>query len=399
MLRNSILKAIGFRRFFHFTIFNPIRQYRTSPKKRLHTLNFFCIRSLSTTYTVTYKLTFVTGDERGADSDANIHACLIGERGELPVPIDNTRIQITRNSEAVVTFQRNNHDIGIVKSIKVGHDAEGTGSGWYLEKIILKIIGALDDKSIEQACSISNRDTDLCFSSVDVDKKSIMLEFPFYGWLGTSDSGGHDGPLTAEILPLPVSRWSNRETITEKDVALVLERASKNPVALKMAGYCIPHPDKVTQGSRSICGKYFGYGGEDSYFAHPSGLMGVADGIYAWRSSGIDSGLYSRALMQGALERASRAAEEGDFISAMDLFHAAVEKANTSNTLGSSTVCIFGLVPLSVISCWMKNPRNASHSVNLGATIASCVNLGNAHNIYGLFFGCLIFYIFQVIRV
>lgn len=50
--------------------------------------------------------------------------------------------------------------------------------------------------------------------------------------------------------------------------------------------------------------KSFGYAGEDSYFccSGKNGVfgMGVADGVYAWKHMGIDSGAMSRHMMQTA---------------------------------------------------------------------------------------------------
>lgn len=325
---------------------------------------------------VSYEVIFITGDERGADTDANVHATLVGETGELPVPVDNARVQFKRNSEQTVTFHTDGHGIGEVSSIRVGHDGEGTGAGWFLEKILLRISGSPDDTSLLGACTVRNGPGDLCRSSVSEDTKTVVLEFPFYGWLGRSDSGGHDGPLAADISPLPVAKWAENDGVSDEEFARLLEEAASHPLTLRTAGCCIPHPDKVTAGARAVCGKNFGYGGEDAYFNHPLGFLGVADGVYSWRAAGVDSGLYSKSLMRGALERADAAALQGDAVSAMDLFHAAVQKANADQAKGSSTVCIFGLVPLSLLSDRVHKTHNFFHSIHLGATIGQCANLG-----------------------
>lgn len=326
---------------------------------------------------VSYKLTFITGDERGADTKANVHASLIGDRGELVVPIDNSKVNFRRDSEEVVIFETSSHDIGTVESIRVGHDGEGTGAGWYLEKVLLSIKGSVHDSTITEVCSIRNSADDLCKSEVTDDKTTIVLEFPFYGWLGRSDSGGRDGPLAADISPLPIAKWAENYSVSTDEINKLLEESASHPLTLRTAGYCIPHPDKVTAGSRAVCGKNFGYGGEDAYFSHPLGFLGVADGVYSWRAAGIDSGLYSKTLMKGALERADRAAIDKDPVSSMDLFHAAVEEAVRQNAQGSSTACIFGLVPLSLLSSWSRSAHKIFHSIHLGATIGQCANLGN----------------------
>ena len=326
---------------------------------------------------VSYELIFVTGDERGADTEANVHATLVGEHGDLSVPIDNSRVSFRRNSTERVSFQSDRYDIGVIQSVRVGHDEQGTGSGWFLEKIILNISGAPDDTSIENVCFIDNSGDDLCKSTVTEDKKTVSLEFPFYGWLGKSDSGGHDGPLSVDISPLPIAKWAAHDAVTPEELEAVVQRAVSHPLTLRTAGYCIPHPDKVTSGARGVCGKNFGHGGEDAYFSHPLGFIGVADGVYAWRSSGIDSGLYSQSLMRGALERAEKGAAENDPVSAMDLFHAAAAHARADESKGSSTACLFGLMPVSLLPGKAHISQNYFRSIHLGGTIGQCVNLGN----------------------
>lgn len=344
-------------------------------KINLNHLVFGSQRFLSSS-PIRYEIIFVTGDERGAATDANIHASLIGEHDELAVPIDNSQLQITRNSEETIVFSTDSYDIGPIKGVRVGHDATGSGSGWFLEKVVLHISGAPDDSSMDSVCSINKSANDLCSATTDSITKVITHEFPFYGWLGKSNSGGHDGPLAAEITPLPISQWPDNNVVTPEELKAIFDDAASHPIALRLAGYSIPHPDKVTEGVRAVCGKNFGYGGEDSYFTHPHGFLGVADGVYSWRSAGVDSGLYSRALMKGALDRAVKASLDGDAVSPMDLFHAAVAEANKAQTQGSSTACIFGLVPLSLLAEVKSSPNSFNHSVHLGATIGQCVNLG-----------------------
>jgi hypothetical protein len=323
------------------------------------------------------KVTFVTGDERGAETDANIHATLIGTSSELVVPIDNDRVSIQRNAEEIITFHTDSHSIGTIRGVRVGHDAEGTGSGWFLEKIILNISVTPDDSSLLNACSILDNGDDLCMATRDDNRSSIVFEFPFYGWLGKSDSGGHDGPLCVELSPLPIGQWPGRECVTPEELRDVLEEAASHPVALRLAGYCIPHPEKVTEGMRAFCGKNFGHGGEDSYFCHPLGFLGVADGVYAWRAKGVDSGLYSQSLMRGALERAIKGGLDAEALTPMDLFNAAVDSANRSESKGSSTTCIFGLVPMSLLINTESIPhKNFNNSIHKGGSIGQCVNLG-----------------------
>jgi protein phosphatase PTC7 len=81
---------------------------------------------------------------------------------------------------------------------------------------------------------------------------------------------------------------------------------------------CVPHNDKTKQGMKGRMRKDFGHAGEDAYFvksrevvtgAESSGhetdafvAFGVADGVFMWRSLGIDAGMFSRRLLGVASE-------------------------------------------------------------------------------------------------
>ena len=75
------------------------------------------------------------------------------------------------------------------------------------------------------------------------------------------------------------------------------------PLSARISATVIPHQDKVAAGMRAVNRRNAGHGGEDAYFNTETGGvigLGVADGVYAWRHRGIDSGEMSRALMEEA---------------------------------------------------------------------------------------------------
>ena len=104
------------------------------------------------------------------------------------------------------------------------------------------------------------------------------------------------------------------------------------------------------------------YGGEDAYFTQGNMFLGVADGIYEWRDRGIDAGLFSRALMKGASEYTSLNNNNDHFITSKDVFRAAAKYAKETGLKGSSTLCIFGLMPCKFLSLNSPNPLSPKFS-------------------------------------
>eukprot|EP01111_Echinosteliopsis_oligospora_P002447 TRINITY_DN1363_c0_g1_i2.p1 TRINITY_DN1363_c0_g1~~TRINITY_DN1363_c0_g1_i2.p1 ORF type:complete len:378 (-),score=117.18 TRINITY_DN1363_c0_g1_i2:13-1095(-) len=91
--------------------------------------------------------------------------------------------------------------------------------------------------------------------------------------------------------------------------------------------YCIPHPAKRHKG------------GEDAHFVSADGtVLGVADGVGGWAKHGVDPGIYSKALMEGAKLSADSDPSNKDPLVFM---RAGYEKANENR--GSSTCCIVSL--------------------------------------------------------
>ncbi|CAD7700039.1 unnamed protein product [Ostreobium quekettii] len=92
-----------------------------------------------------------------------------------------------------------------------------------------------------------------------------------------------------------------------------------------VSGCCMmPHPDKAYRG------------GEDAFFIAENGMaIGVADGVGAWALSGIDAGVYARALMAHAREAAA------DFEPGPEAPREVLRAAYAKTTsLGSSTACV-----------------------------------------------------------
>jgi hypothetical protein len=84
--------------------------------------------------TVVYEVKVLTGDRRGAGTDANVSIVLYGETGNSGRP---KVLQSSANFERGATdvFGVESADLGTLTKIRIGHDGVGIGSGWFLDKV------------------------------------------------------------------------------------------------------------------------------------------------------------------------------------------------------------------------------------------------------------------------
>ncbi|ESO97796.1 hypothetical protein LOTGIDRAFT_208950 [Lottia gigantea] len=90
-----------------------------------------------------YKIEVHTGKCKYAGTDANVFVNIFGERGD-------TGNRFLRHSDSNINkFEKGDVDeceieavsLSKLKKIRVGHDGKGPGSGWFLDKIVVKQIG------------------------------------------------------------------------------------------------------------------------------------------------------------------------------------------------------------------------------------------------------------------
>lgn len=137
--------------------------------------------------------------------------------------------------------------------------------------------------------------------------KGETFTFPCGSWFGANEPGEEGGPLRRKLLPSPTTTSQLRSRPLTRPVQVgdslrpplsllgVLPKSRPKPplappslLQTTIAACALPHPDKVRSGIRAINRRYFGQGGEDTYFyaEAPSGHtvgLGVADGVYMWR--------------------------------------------------------------------------------------------------------------------
>lgn len=263
-----------------------------------------------------FTIKVVTGNIRGAGTTAAVFVQLVGAHGiSPPYHIGDEDFEFTRGS--VKSFHVPvPRDIGPLRRLHVQRAEVSQctlGDGWFLEQV-----------------------------EVESPDGQFYL-FPCHSWLGQSDCGDFNGSLERNLLPCAV-------------VAQPEEDVASQPVEVAASGIAIPHPDKIARDHiKGVNKKSFGYGGEDAYFyCHgKNGIfgMGVADGVYMWKEKGIDSGVFSRTLMETALHMIQAGCED-----VYRVMQTAARHVESEGVYGSSTCSLMTI----------NMPRGRLQAANLG---------------------------------
>uniref|UniRef100_A0A8D1Y6T0 PLAT domain-containing protein n=1 Tax=Sus scrofa TaxID=9823 RepID=A0A8D1Y6T0_PIG len=120
-----------------------------------------------------YRVTVCTGELEGAGTDANVYLCLFGDAGDTGERL----LYNCRNNTDL--FEKGNADeftiesvtLRKVRRVRIRHDGKGSGSGWFLERVLVREEG---------------------------QPESDNVEFPCLRWL---DKDKDDGQLVRELLP------------------------------------------------------------------------------------------------------------------------------------------------------------------------------------------------------
>ena len=229
-----------------------------------------------------YRVEVTTGRNRGAGTSGRVEVTFVGVDGlTYPVTLEyENGINPEFSRASILPFR-------VLSSARLGNltrarvrlvpELTEVGRGWFLEDI-----------------------------KVTCESTGDEWYFPCHRWFGNSDSG--DGLSGSYVQDLEAKSPEDVETALWREGDIRKERGEFECVA---SGAAVPHPDKMKrEGMRAFIRRTHGHGGEDAYFTAraPDGSfgMGIADGVYLWRMQGIDSGEYSRLLMNAAA-RAARA--------------------------------------------------------------------------------------------
>jgi hypothetical protein len=96
---------------------------------------------------VNYKLSIMTGDRKGAGTNANILVTIYGKNGDTGkrvIDAGSKKFQRAQTDVVGIEVQflqcdltRKAIDLGEITKIRIGHDGKGFGSSWFLDKVTL----------------------------------------------------------------------------------------------------------------------------------------------------------------------------------------------------------------------------------------------------------------------
>eukprot|EP00238_Polyblepharides_amylifera_P015904 CAMPEP_0196584316 /NCGR_PEP_ID=MMETSP1081-20130531/46634_1 /TAXON_ID=36882 /ORGANISM="Pyramimonas amylifera, Strain CCMP720" /LENGTH=462 /DNA_ID=CAMNT_0041905483 /DNA_START=388 /DNA_END=1776 /DNA_ORIENTATION=+ len=257
-----------------------------------------------------YKVKILTGKCRSAGTPCGGGISFIGDKGKSEFfPLGDSRLTgFETGAERDFHIEVDSTAVGALRSLRVMREDPASSvvcNGWFIEKVLVKELAS-----------------------------GLEYEFSCRQWLGKVGESGSLGGSGADIGP--VERELTLEGILEQDDDEM--HAWRPSLKLYTAAAAVPHPAKVKGGARATVRRDGGHGGEDAYFlTQHSGVygLGVSDGVYMWRTQGIDAGEFSRGLMT----HASTAVASGTSC-AQEVLKDAAAAVKQSELKGSATVCI-----------------------------------------------------------
>ncbi|XP_062236812.1 lipoxygenase homology domain-containing protein 1 [Platichthys flesus] len=84
-----------------------------------------------------YEVVTITGDERGAGTDANVFVTLFGEYGITPKVHLASKSRTAFERAKTDVFRIRTHNIGALKKIRIEHDNTGLSASWFLDRVVV----------------------------------------------------------------------------------------------------------------------------------------------------------------------------------------------------------------------------------------------------------------------
>ncbi|XP_068933675.1 lipoxygenase homology domain-containing protein 1 isoform X3 [Petaurus breviceps papuanus] len=145
-----------------------------------------------------YRVTLCTGDIEGAGTNARAFVCLFGDAGDTG---ERTLSSITCRNNMDICQKGSADEYTIeavtlrkVKRVRVGHDGKGGGSGWYLERVLVREEGQTESDNVEFPCNRwLDRDQDdgqLIRELLPSGSKATLKNFRYHISIKTGDVGG-----------------------------------------------------------------------------------------------------------------------------------------------------------------------------------------------------------------
>ncbi|XP_058024091.1 lipoxygenase homology domain-containing protein 1 [Ahaetulla prasina] len=126
-----------------------------------------------------YEVVTVTGDIRGAGTDANVFVTLFGEFGITP------KVHLTSKSSSAFersktdVFRVKTNNVGAIRKIRIEHDNTGMNASWYLDRVIV----------------------------TDMNRPHLRFYFPCNNWLSKDEGDGlYVRDLIGSLNPMDVPK-------------------------------------------------------------------------------------------------------------------------------------------------------------------------------------------------
>uniref|UniRef100_A0A8B9DTI0 Lipoxygenase homology domains 1 n=1 Tax=Anser cygnoides TaxID=8845 RepID=A0A8B9DTI0_ANSCY len=128
---------------------------------------------------VIYEVVTVTGDVRGAGTDANVFVTLFGEHGITPKTHLTSKSSTAFERSKTDVFRVKTNNVGQIKKIRIEHDNTGLNAGWFLDRVIV----------------------------TDMNRPHLRFYFPCNNWLSKEDGDGlYVRDLIGSLNPMDVPK-------------------------------------------------------------------------------------------------------------------------------------------------------------------------------------------------
>uniref|UniRef100_A0A8B9N7H4 Lipoxygenase homology domains 1 n=1 Tax=Accipiter nisus TaxID=211598 RepID=A0A8B9N7H4_9AVES len=128
---------------------------------------------------IVYEVVTVTGDVRGAGTDANVFVTLFGELGITPKTHLTSKSSTAFERSKTDVFRVKTNNVGQIKKIRIEHDNTGLNAGWFLDRVIV----------------------------TDMNRPHLRFYFPCNNWLSKEDGDGlYVRDLIGSLNPMDVPK-------------------------------------------------------------------------------------------------------------------------------------------------------------------------------------------------
>ncbi|KAJ8261234.1 hypothetical protein COCON_G00169570 [Conger conger] len=128
-----------------------------------------------------YEVVTITGDVRGAGTDANVFVTLFGDYGTTPKVhlASKSRTAFEKNKTDV--FRIKTHNVGPIKKLRIEHDNTGMSASWFLDRVVV----------------------------TDMNRPHLRFYFPCNNWLSKEEGDGlYVRDLLGSLNPMDVPKFN-----------------------------------------------------------------------------------------------------------------------------------------------------------------------------------------------